>query len=156
MKTAGHLGLLLIMLVIGACSSADPPLAPSPGPSAAPSPAPGPPAAPAEPSLQPGELPQPGTYAYIEAGAPARYLSTTTSRWVLSGDGRFTLQYEGVPGMPGRYSYSSESGLVTFIFDVSGEPWNAKGSVQSDLLTIVFSEMLQHADFEGATYKRVP
>lgn len=156
MKTNCRLGLLLIVLLTGACSGADSPLAPSPGGAAAPSPAPGPPAPPAEPSLEPGEPPRPGTYAYVEADRPARYLSTTTSRWVLSDDGRFTLQYEGVPGMSGRYNYSSDSGLVTFVFDASSEPWNAKGSAKSDLLTIVFSELLQHADFEGATYRRVP
>lgn len=78
---------------------------------------------------------------------------TTTSRYVLYDNGTFALQYIGFE-YPG--SYEKDGGTVRFLFFPCpcDERSQAIGTLNGELLEVRYSEMMQHSDFENATYTR--
>jgi hypothetical protein len=81
-----------------------------------------------------------------------------SSRYVLYGDGTFSLQYVrpdwGFFEYPGRYSRSGS--LFTFDFDGSNTAgsWLADGILRGDSLIVKYNIVMQLADFEDGVYLR--
>ena len=81
-----------------------------------------------------------------------------SSRYVLYGDGTFSLQYVrpdwGFFEYPGKYSRASS--MLTFDFDASNlaGPWLADGIVSGDSLIVKYNIVMQLADFEDGVYVR--
>jgi len=79
-----------------------------------------------------------------------------SSRYVLYGDGTFSLQYVspqwGFFEYPGRYSRANS--LLTFDFDGWGAmgPWLADGILLGDSLIVKYNDVMLWTDFEDGVY----
>jgi hypothetical protein len=110
---------------------------------------------PLEPFPEP--LPNPaGIYDRISAS-----FVPGSSRYVLYGDGTFSLQYVrpdwGFFEYPGRYSRANS--LLSFDFDGSGAmgSWLAEGILLGDSLIVKYNDVMIWSDFEDGVYlSRVP
>lgn len=86
--------------------------------------------------------------------------STRGSRFILYDNGAFGLQYPGIEYVF-RGQYQDANGVLMFLFDSStgrsvDEPWDdATGTLQGNLLTVRYDEMMQQSDFEDAVYVRI-
>jgi hypothetical protein len=134
---------VLLVLPLG-CSDSSAPTAPAPRPEP-------PPAAPRPagfpPILDPARV-------YTSA-APLNYPLqpyTLGSRFVLSANGTFALQYGGT--LQYRGTYKEENGVVTFEWEgwSTAGPWGATGSLDGKTLTVRFNLVMQMSDFEDAIY----
>ena len=114
---------------------------------------PPPPAAPRPPAP-----PLSGPSITYEFSAPLDYPVrefTRASTFVLYENGAFSFlgSYTG--------SYQQEDGRIIFDFGAdgsqsqTGEP-DANGTLEGDLLTVRYSLLMQHSDFENAVYRRLP
>jgi hypothetical protein len=80
---------------------------------------------------------------------------TEGSSFVLYENGSFYLWYDPT-GKPYGGSYERDGGRISFYFDWhrrSATP-DAFGVLKDDLLEVRYDEIMQHADFENAVYRR--
>jgi hypothetical protein len=136
---------VLLALLPGCSDSGSTPIAPAPRPEASPAPSPGFP-----PVLKPARI--------YGSPAPLNYPLqpyTVGSRFVLYDDGMFALQYGGP--LEYRGTYKEADGIITFAWEgrSTAGPWDATGSVVGKTLTVRFSLVMQHSDFEDAIYTLV-
>jgi hypothetical protein len=75
---------------------------------------------------------------------------TTGSQYLLYQDGVFGLRYEAFAHVY-LGTYRQNDGTISFSFD--GHE-GATGTFQGDRLAIVYTESMQHSDFENAVYRR--
>jgi hypothetical protein len=98
------------------------------------------------------------TYSFSEPlenfGSRRVSVITEHSSFVLYESGGFYLRYEAFE-QPYRGTYERDGGQITFHFSERGTTVDAIGTVKADLLEVRYSDMMQHADFENAVYKRV-
>ena len=146
MLTAARRGTLVALMALSvACDGIDPPMAPT--------------ATPPRPvsTLPP---PPPAEYPPINGGASLFEFSgglsypvrsyTTTSRYALDAGGTFALQYLGFEYVG---SYQEEGASMRLLF--SGDSrWSAIGTLNGDVLEVRYNDIMQHSDFEDATYTR--
>jgi hypothetical protein len=79
---------------------------------------------------------------------------TEASSFVLYETGAFDLRYPSVAfTYRGRYERSDER--VMFYFGDGERTPDAIGTIAGDLLEVCYSEIMQHSDFESASYQRV-
>lgn len=141
---------LIVLAMVTACSGVNSPVAPVATNSPATSP-------PSPPPIVPGVTPPAGTYVFTGTGANVASW-TGGSRFVLSDDGRFALQYESGSEYRGTYTYSKATSTIAFDWEgwSTAGPWAATGSLKDDVLAVSFNLVMQLSDFENASYKRVP
>lgn len=137
-------GTLVGVLVLSvACSNANRPTAPSLPPSTVPPPPTG------------GPPPLNGSAASYEFSGPLSYPVrpyTTASKYVLSADGAFSLQY---PSLGGEYvgTYREEAGRISFGFAADSR-WVATGTLTGHSLELRYNVTMEMSDFENAVYSR--
>lgn len=149
--TAVHRGAIIFMAALAVtCDRIDPPTAPTSTPTPTRPVSTAPPPRPAEypPIIGPASV--------FDFSGPLSHPVrgfTTTSRYVLYDDGAFALQYLGFE-YPG--SYEKDGGTIRFLFFPCpcNDRSQALATLNGDLLEVRYSEMMQHSDFEDATYKR--
>ena len=162
-RPAGTPALLAAALGLAmACVDLTPPVAPPAPPAAAAPPTVAPPAtapstvAPAFPALsRAGDIYVADASLY---GASAYHGGWLASRFVLFGDGRFTLQFSsptwGFFEYGGRHARADSA--ITFAFDgasIAG-PWLAAGTLSGDRLRVKFNDLMEHSDFVSGVYVR--
>jgi len=83
---------------------------------------------------------------------------TKSSRFVLYDNGAFVLQYPTLGDGGYRGGYEDANGALTFAWEgwSTAGPWGATGSLNGDVLTVQYNEIMQHTDFEAAVYVRMP
>jgi hypothetical protein len=147
--TAGVRYAALIGLLVFAvgCSAGNAPTTPTPPPSP-PAPVQPPPALDVPPLEGPSSL-------YLFSGTLAYPVSDYTkhSRYVLYDNGAFALHFPTVTVNPYLGAYVIQNNQVLFNFAGSSQ-WNATATVNGDSLEVLYSQMMQHADFENAIYTR--
>ncbi len=77
---------------------------------------------------------------------------TTDSRFVISDDGRFTLQYVSL-GKEYAGTYEEDNGRFAFRFS-SDFRWTASGTLSGNSLEVHYNVVMELSDFENAVYKR--
>jgi len=75
---------------------------------------------------------------------------TIGSQYLLYEDGVFALRYDGFAQVY-LGTYRRDGATISFSFD--GHE-GATGTFQGDSLAIVYTELMQHSDFENAVYRR--
>jgi hypothetical protein len=75
---------------------------------------------------------------------------TKKSRFVLYDNGAFVLQYPSLGDVGYRGGYEDANGVIAF--DFGGGPKGATGSVEGNLLTVRYNEIMNQSDFEDAVY----
>ena len=151
--------VVILLALLAACGGAPPaPSLPPPGP------APRPLVDPAPPMTFPPLSGPSRTFLFYRDVASYRVSDLTRqSRVILFDNGAFALQYP--PNQYGtgvfRGAYQDAGGLLMFLFEGQGRtvgtPWNdATATLESDLLTLTYSERMQHSDFENAVYMLIP
>ena len=135
----------VVVLSIG-CNYADQPTAPSPVPPPPPSIAPAP-----TPNIPPASGPA-ITYLFGERLSYAVRGYTSTSKYVLYENGRFSLQYESAIG---EYAgtYQQENGVIVFHF-AGDSRWDATAAFRGDSLEVRYNLIMTLSDFEDAVYRR--
>jgi len=83
---------------------------------------------------------------------------TTRSRFDLYDNGAFVLTFP-VCTCPGTYrgTYTETNETLTFEWEgwsLAG-PWGASATLQGDILTVKYNEIMQLSDFENAVYRRI-
>jgi hypothetical protein len=79
---------------------------------------------------------------------------TEASSFVLYEAGIVDLFYPTIPfTYRGRYERSDER--IAFYFGEGQQAPNAIGRMRGDVLEVCYGELMQHSDFESASYQRV-
>jgi hypothetical protein len=130
--------VLAALVLTSACSSAPPPVAPAPIPSA----------------CAFGSLTQPGrVFAFAAAGAPVTP-ATRCSRFVLYDSGAFELQYGTGAVYPGSYQQSGATLDLQWVGQSVAGAWHADATLVADTLSVHYNAIMQLTDFEDAVYTR--
>jgi hypothetical protein len=93
----------------------------------------------------------------IEGRSAAYHGGTLKARYVLYEDHSFALQYASprFGNFEYRGTYTEENGKVVFpVSESNAEPW-ATAIITEESLTVSYSLMAQHADFEDGVFVRV-
>ena len=94
---------------------------------------------------------------YAATASLSRYPgSQPESRYVVfaAGDFRFQIIEEGaLRELTGRYTRAGA--VLTFEWDVAGEPWSATGALNGDELIVRYNQAMRGAGFVDDTYLRV-
>jgi hypothetical protein len=154
LATALRRGALLAVVVMATACGETAPTSPSA-------------ATPPPPRLAPGQPPPRNfppltgpsrTFAYDhELSYPAQDY-TKHSRFILYDTGGFVLQYTSLTGDGYRGGYTQTDGTITFDWEgwsVAG-PWAATGTLNGDVLTVRYNDIMQWTDFEDAVYRLMP
>ena len=126
-----------------------------PTPPTAPTVVPVAPNAPVGPVRDPTPFPGPGTYVFASSPRVAVQWYTAASRFILSSDGTFVLEY---PHVSYRGRYTEAGGVISFAWDgwsVAG-PWGATGVSAGNSLIVSYNLIMEMSDFEGGEYVRIP
>ena len=100
---------------------------------------------------------EPAPVAAVYERVTPHNLPGYSSRYVLSDDGTFELQYETQGGsFAYRGRYSRPDSILAFAFDDSSKagPWEATGTLLRDSLTVRYNDVMGWADFDDAVYVR--
>lgn len=82
---------------------------------------------------------------------------TLKVRYVLYDDRAFVLQYTSARFGNFEYpgTYVERNGEVFFDFGSSTGAWGATATITDRLLTVTYSELMHHSDFEDAVFERM-
>jgi hypothetical protein len=118
------------------------------------SPAPPPPPPPPPTTLPVSEAATPGTYERVSP----LYPGSPASRFVISGDGTFSLEYGSASGggfpYPGTYTREGDWYVLDFEGWSTAGPWLASASFGGSCLEVRFNVVMQLTDFEDGRFCR--
>ena len=141
---------LVTALMPGLACGREPPTAPIVRLPSRPFPTEPAPPIPEPPPLVPGELV--ATYVFSDRLDYAVSGATPGSRYLFYDNGVFGFRYDAFPHVYlGTYQQVAETILFMFGDDRIA---SAMGTLKVDLLEVRYSEMMQHADYENAVYRR--
>lgn len=97
------------------------------------------------------------TYASVDSPYYANHGSPLGSRYVLFGDGTFSLQYSSAnyPFFEYRGTYREMGGKVVFNWPIGMHEWTAEADISADRLTVRYNSTMSLSDFLDGTYLRV-
>ena len=144
-------GILLVLSA--ACGD---PVTPTPPPGPVPRPFVPPP-----PMVFPAPTGPSRTFVFAREASSRVSEFTRNSRVLLYDNGAFELQYLTIEGGRLRGVYRDAGSFLMILFEGADRtvetPWNdASATLESDFLTLSFSERMLHSDFENAVYVRIP
>ena len=139
---------LSTLILLAGCADATRPTEPPAVP-----PAPAPVAPPIAPPIAP-----PLSRSGVAYGRISPSFFPGAQHYVLYNDSTFSLLYGDNGGLdfPGRFSRADSA--ITFRFDgwnVAG-PWEARGVIRGDSLTVKYNDVMVWSDFEDGVYVRSP
>jgi hypothetical protein len=143
MRTA-TIGLVVILSGCSAAPTAPTPMAAAPTAIAA---------APTGPA--PAPLTEGRVFVYSASSLKSPQSYTERSRYVLYGDGTFTLEY---PHVAYRGTYREAADAITFAWEgwsVAG-PWASSATLADGHLDVHYNLIMQLSDFEDAAYVQRP
>jgi hypothetical protein len=106
--------------------------------------------------IMPDPVHPPGIYEAVDSPYYAGHGSRLASRYVLSGDGTFALQYASAnyPFFEYRGTYEISGSTIQFLWEVvsSAGAWGATAVLEGDRIHVTYNIIMQGADFLNGTY----